>query len=107
MIKLIIKRLLVAIPTLIVIIAFVFILMRLAPGGPLEKNIQAAYNLDKSIPEQFLIYVSNIIKGDFGPSFKYKDFTVNELILSGFPVSLTLGLSSIIVALFLGVFLGF
>ena len=70
MIKLIIKRLLVAIPTLIVIIAFVFILMRLAPGGPftseralppeIEKNIQAAYNLDKSIPEQFLIYVSNI-----------------------------------------------
>ena len=116
MIKLIIKRLLVAIPTLIVIIAFVFILMRLAPGGPftneralppeIEKNIQAAYNLDKSIPEQFLIYVSNITKGDFGPSFKYKDFTVNELILSGFPVSLTLGLSSIIVALFLGVFLG-
>ena len=116
MIKLIIKRLMVAIPTLIVIIAFVFILMRLAPGGPftneralppeIEKNIQAAYNLDKSIPEQFLIYVSNISKGDFGPSFKYKDFTVNELILSGFPVSLTLGLSSIIVALFLGVFLG-
>jgi oligopeptide transport system permease protein len=116
MIKFIVKRLLIAIPTLLVIIAFGFIMMRVAPGGPftseralppeIEINIQEAYNLNKPIWEQFYIYIKNLSVGDFGPSFKYKDFTVNELILSGLPVSVTLGLSSIIISLFIGCFLG-
>ena len=116
MIQLIIKRLVIAIPTLIIIIAFVFGLMRVAPGGPftneralppeIEKKINEAYDLDKSLFQQFGIYLSNIAKGDLGPSYKYKDFTVNELILSGFPISLTLGISAIIISLFLGSLLG-
>ncbi|MBJ65976.1 MAG: oligopeptide transporter permease [Rhodobiaceae bacterium] len=116
MIKLIIKRLAVAIPTLIIIIAFVFCLMRLAPGGPftneralppeIEQKINEAYDLDKPLIQQFGLYLSKIAKGDLGPSYKYKDFTVNELIASGFPVSLTLGLSAILLSLFLGSFLG-
>ena len=97
MIKLILKRLAIAIPTLIIIIAFVFGLMRLAPGGPftneralppeIEQKINEAYDLDKPLIQQFGIYLSKLIKGDLGPSYKYKDFSVNELILSGFPIS--------------------
>lgn len=116
MIQLIIKRLIIAIPTLIIIIAFVFGLMRVAPGGPftneralppeIEQKINEAYDLDKPLIQQFGIYLSKIAKGDLGPSYKYKDFTVNELILSGFPISLTLGLSAIVISLFLGSLLG-
>ena len=116
MIQLIIKRLVIAIPTLIIIIAFVFVLMRIAPGGPftneralppeIEQKINEAYDLDKPLIQQFGTYLSKIAKGDLGPSYKYKDFSVNELILSGFPVSLTLGLSAIVISLFLGSLLG-
>ena len=116
MIKFITKRLIIAIPTLLIIIAFGFIMMRVAPGGPftneralppeIERNIQEAYNLNKPIYEQFFIYIKNLSVGDFGPSFKYKDFTVKELIISGLPVSATLGLSSIFISLILGSFLG-
>ena len=72
----------------------------------IERNINAAYNLDKPVYEQFYIYIKNLTKGDFGPSFKYKDFSVKELILNGLPVSVTLGLSSIIISLFIGSLLG-
>ena len=112
MIKFITKRILIAIPTLLIIIAFGFSMMRVAPGGPftneralppeIERNINEAYNLDKPVYEQFYIYIKNLSKGDFGPSFKYKDFTVKELIISGLPVSVTLGLSAIIISLFVG-----
>ncbi len=113
----IIRRLLGAIPTLFIIVAATFFLMRLAPGGPfdgerrlppeIEKNIKAAYHLDKPVIEQFGIYVTNIVtKGDFGPSFKNKDFTVSELIGLGAPVSLKLGLFAIIIAVMIGGFLG-
>ena len=103
-------------PGLQIIIAFVFGLMRLAPGGPftneralppeIEQKINEAYDLDKPLIQQFGIYLSKVIKGDLGPSYKYKDFSVNELILSGFPISLTLGLSAIFLSLFLGSLLG-
>ena len=116
MIKFITKRILIAIPTLLIIVAFSFFMMRIAPGGPftneralppeIENNIKAAYNLDKPVYEQFYIYIKNLTKGDFGPSFKYKDFSVKELILNGLPVSVTLGLSSIVISLFIGSILG-
>jgi oligopeptide transport system permease protein len=112
----IVRRLLGAIPTLFIIIAATFFLMRLAPGGPfdgerrlppeIERNIKAAYNLDKPVPEQFFIYLGNLVQGDFGPSFKNKDFTVSELIALGAPVSLKLGLLAITVALLIGSTLG-
>ena len=116
MIQLLFKRLTIAIPTLIIIIAFVFFLMRLAPGGPftneralppeIEQKINEAYDLDKPIIHQFGLYLSKTLKGDLGPSYKYKDFTVNELIASGFPVSITLGLLALILSLSLGCLLG-
>lgn len=116
MIGYIVRRLLGAIPTLLIIIAATFFLMRLAPGGPfdgerrlppeIERNIKAAYNLDKPVHEQFFIYLGNIAQGDFGPSFKNKDFSVSELIALGAPVSLKLGLLSITLAVAIGSFLG-
>ena len=113
----IVRRLLGAIPTLFIIVAATFFLMRLAPGGPfdgerrlppeIERNIKAAYNLDKPVYEQFTIYIDKILThGDFGPSFKNKDFTVSELIMLGAPVSLMLGLLAITLAVFVGSTLG-
>lgn len=111
-----VRRLLEAIPTLLVIVALSFFLMHSAPGGPfdservlppeIEANLKAAYNLDKPVWQQFLIYLGNAVQGDFGPSFTYKDFSVSELIGTGFPVSLKLGLSAITLAVIIGCTLG-
>ncbi|MGD9744180.1 MAG: oligopeptide transporter permease, partial [Dongiaceae bacterium] len=95
------KRLLGAIPTLFVIIAITFVMIRMAPGGPFDKerrvspqveaNLNAAYHLDEPLLAQFGRYLGGLLRGDFGPSFQYKDFTVTELILGGFPTSLMIG----------------
>lgn len=110
------RRLLGAIPTLLVIITLAFFMMRIAPGGPfdeertlppqVEANIKAAYGLDKPLLVQYVNYVSGVLQGDLGPSFKYKDFTVVDLIAQGAPVSARLGLTALSVALLLGVTLG-
>jgi oligopeptide transport system permease protein len=93
-----------------------FLLMRLAPGGPFDGErplapetraaLMKAYGLDKSLPEQFVQYIGNLSRGDFGPSLVYKDFTVTELVAKGLPVSMTLGALALIVALSVGIFLG-
>lgn len=111
-----IRRVLGAIPTLLIIITLAFFMMRLAPGGPfdtqrvlppeIEKNIEAAYNLDKPIHEQYFIYLGRLLHGDFGPSFKNKDFSVSHLIALGLPVSMRLGISAMLIAVLLGVSLG-
>ncbi len=111
-----IKRLISAIPTLFIMIAVAFFMIRVAPGGPfdteksvppeIQANLEKAYNLDKPVHEQFWIYLKNLSKGDFGPSFQYKDYTVTELIQTGFPVSIKLGLSAMLLALFFGVLAG-
>lgn len=111
-----VRRLLEAIPTLLVIVALSFFLMHSAPGGPfdservlppeIEANLKASYNLDKPVWQQFAIYLGNALQGDFGPSFTYKDFSVSELISTGFPVSLKLGLSAVTLAVLIGCTLG-
>src|SRR5258708_5287617 len=110
------KRVLGAIPTLFIIITLAFFMMRLAPGGPFDterrlppeiaKNIAAAYDLDKPVYQQYLIYLGKLAHGDFGPSYKIRDFTVSQLIANGFPVSLKLGLLAITLALAVGTTLG-
>jgi oligopeptide transport system permease protein len=110
------KRLLVAIPTIFVIITLSFFLARVAPGGPFDAdaalepeiraNLEAAYGLDKPLLVQYASYLANILKGDLGPSVIYKDYTVNELIAIGLPVSLQLGLIAIVIALIFGGILG-
>lgn len=116
MLKFIIKRFLEALPTLFIIITISFFLMRLAPGSPFTSersyppevmaNIEAKYNLDKPLFQQYLLYLKNLAQGDFGPSFKYKDVTVNELVAHAFPVSLKLGLIAFVLAVFIGVSVG-
>ena len=111
-----IRRLLGAIPTLFIIITLAFFMMRIAPGGPfdsqrrlppeIEHNIKAAYNLDKPLYQQYFIYLGKLAHGDLGPSFKNKDFTVNELIADGLPVSAKLGLSAMLLAILIGTSLG-
>ena len=103
-------------PTLFVIIAITFVMMRLAPGGPFDKerrvtaevaaNLNKAYHLDEPILTQFGRYLGNLAHGDFGPSFQYKDFTVTELILGGFPTSLALGGIAMALALAIGIAAG-
>lgn len=111
-----IRRLLGAIPTLLILIGFAFFLIRAAPGGPfdrertllpeIEANLRAAYHLDEPLYQQFGRYVWRLLHFDFGPSFQYRDYTVTELITAGFPVSLTLGLCAIVVAFLVGVTAG-
>jgi oligopeptide transport system permease protein len=105
-----------AIPTLFIIITITFFLMRAAPGGPFDQeqalapeikaNLQRAYGMDQPIWTQYGRYLNSLLHGDFGPSFRYKDFTVTELIGQGFPVTLQLGVMAIALALLVGIPLG-
>jgi oligopeptide transport system permease protein len=105
-----------AIPTLFIIITLTFFLMRAAPGGPFDQeqtlppeiaaNLESAYGLDQPVWVQYGRYLKSLLHGEFGPSFKYKDFTVTELIGQGFPITLQLGIMAMTLALFVGVPLG-
>jgi len=116
MFKFIAKRILESIPTLLVLITISFCLMRFAPGSPFSSerplppevmaNINAKYGLDKPVFEQYTTYLTNVIQGDFGPSFKYKDFSVNELVAGALPVSAKIGAIAFIVAVLMGVAMG-
>jgi oligopeptide transport system permease protein len=110
------RRILVAIPTMLVIIAVAFFMMRSAPGSPFDTEkalspeiraqIMAFYGMDKPIFMQFLDYLKGLLTFDLGPSLIYKDQTVSEIIGSGFPVSIVVGLSALILAASIGVPLG-
>jgi oligopeptide transport system permease protein len=109
-------RLLGLVPTLLVLITLSFFLIRMAPGGPFDgekllppeirANLDANYHLDEPLLQQYFRYLGQIITGDFGPSFQYKDWTVNELIAQGFPVSATLGGLAMLLAFVLGTLIG-
>jgi len=109
-------RMLGAIPTLLLVIALAFLMVHAAPGGPFDEervlpadvaaNIEAAYHLDESLPQQFLRYVGGLLRGDLGPSYRYRDYTVGELIANAFPYSLVLGALAMAVALVLGIAAG-
>ena len=110
------RRLLIAIPTLLVVVTLAFFMMRAAPGGPftgerklspeIERNVMASYGLNRPLAEQYLSYLAGVARGDFGPSLKYRDKRVLEVIGQGFPKSLVLGLSALVLAVTLGVALG-
>jgi oligopeptide transport system permease protein len=109
----VLRRLLGAIPTLALVVTLSFLLTRLAPGGPFDEeqaippeiraNLEAAYGLDQPTHVQFGRYVRGLLRGDFGPSFRFRDFTVGELIADGLPVSLTLGLAAMLLGLAFGI----
>lgn len=116
MLKFILRRCLEAIPTLFILITISFFMMRLAPGSPFTgeralpaevlANIEAKYHLNDPIMTQYFSYLKQLAHGDFGPSFKYKDYTVNDLVASSFPVSAKLGLAAFFLAVILGVSAG-
>jgi len=116
MIRYFLKRLAGAIPTLLAIVTLSFFLMRAAPGGPFDReqtlppeimaNLQKAYGLDQPLWVQYGRYLRALAHGDFGPSFKYKDFTVTELIRQGFPVTLQIGCMAMLLALGVGIPMG-
>lgn len=105
-----------AIPTLLLVVALAFLMVHAAPGGPfddervlpadVEANIAAAYHLDEPVPQQFLRYMSGLLQGDLGPSYRYRDHTVSELIADAFPYSLRLGAMAMALALLIGVSAG-
>jgi len=111
-----VRRIAGVVPTLFVIITLSFFVIRLAPGGPFDEeqavppeikaNLEAAYGLDQPLIVQYGRYLGGLARGDFGPSFRFKDFTVGQLMAQGLPVSLTLGLAAILLALAVGVPLG-
>ncbi len=110
------RRLLIAVPTLLVIITAAFFLMHSAPGGPfdrerqlppeIERRLQAEYHLDRPVGEQLALYLGDLLQGDLGPSMKYKDKDVADIIAEGFPTSAILGVSAITLALLIGCTLG-
>ncbi len=113
MLSFIVRRMAVAIPTLLVLLVASFYLMQFAPGGPFTSerplppqviaNIEAKYGLDQPTWKQLVSYVGGIVtEFDFGPSYKYKDRTVNDIIAQGFPVTLTYGTISFILAIIIG-----
>ncbi|MFZ7158281.1 oligopeptide ABC transporter permease OppB [Avibacterium avium] len=116
MLKLIFRRILEAIPTLFILITVSFFMMRLAPGSPFSSeknyppeviaNIEAKYHLNEPLMVQYGIYLKDLAHGDFGPSFKYKDYTVNQLVAQAFPVSLKLGFSAFLIVLVCGISAG-
>ena len=104
------------VPTLFVLMTLSFFIIRLAPGGPFDQeqalpasiraNLDAAYGLDQPLLTQYGRYLGGVVRGDLGPSYRYKDFRVTELIAAGLPLSLTIGFAATVLALALGVPLG-
>ena len=109
-------RLLGAIPTLLLVIVLAFLMVHAAPGGPfdderglppeIEAKMAEAYDLDKPLPEQLWRYLAGLAQGDFGPSYRYRDYTVTELIAGAFPLSLRLGATAMLLALVVGLAAG-
>src|SRR5512140_134734 len=113
-----VRRLLLLGPLLLFISLMAFLLVRLAPGGPfdkerrpaspeIERQVQAKYHLDEPVPKQYLRFLGDLVKGDFGVSLKYRNHTVNDIIAQALPVSLCLGLVAFGLSMGVGVPLGF
>ena len=116
MFRFILRRLVVAVPTLFLVVTAAFFMMRAAPGNPfemdrklppsVEKNVMAKYGMDRPLPQQYLTYLGGVLRGDFGPSLKYQDKSVLQIVAESFPTSLTIGLWALGLAGVLGVSLG-
>jgi oligopeptide transport system permease protein len=116
MLRFLSRRLLTALPTMFVVITLTFFMMRAAPGNPfdgqrrltpeIERNVMAKYGMNRPLPVQYLNYLAGVAHGDFGPSLKYKDKTVLQIIEAGFPKSLLIGGMAMVLAAGVGVALG-
>jgi len=116
MLRFALLRFLWAIPTLLLVIVLAFLMVHAAPGGPfdaeralppeIEANIARAYHLDEPLPQQFARYLGGVLSGDFGPSYRYRDYSVSELIGNAVPVSMKLGALAMALAVLVGVSFG-
>ena len=113
-----VRRVLFLVPLLLIISLLAFTLVRIAPGGPfdkerapaspeIERNLKAKYHLDKTLPEQYAIWLGGVVRGDFGPSLKYRSHNVTDIIANGLPITLTLGGLAFCFAIGVGIPLGF
>jgi oligopeptide transport system permease protein len=116
MTRYIVRRILWLVPVLLFVSLITFTLMHITPGGPWDKdkpvsaqaiaNLNARYNLDKPAWQQYLIYMSGVVRGDLGPSYTYQDRSVTQIILGGLPNTASLGLLAALVAVAVGIPLG-
>src|SRR5690606_26510238 len=112
MLGFILRRLLQAVPVILIVITATFFMVRAAPGGPFDQersvspavmeSLEARYNLDAPLWQQYTDYLGNLLRGDFGPSFRFANRSVNEIIAAGFPVTLELSVYALAVALVIG-----
>jgi oligopeptide transport system permease protein len=110
------RRVLAAIPTVLVVITVCYLLLHATPGGPFDSdrkvsaavlaNLQAKYHLDLPLWQQYLLYLKGLAQGDLGASFRYADWSVNDLVASALPVSLAIGGSAMLLSAVIGVTLG-
>jgi oligopeptide transport system permease protein len=110
------RRVLAAIPTVLVVITVCYLLLHATPGGPFDSdrkvsaavlaNLQAKYHLDLPLWQQYLLYLKGLMQGDLGASFRYADWSVNDLVASALPVSLAIGGTAMLLAAVIGVTLG-
>lgn len=115
MAKYILKRVLISIVTLWVLVSVVFILIRCMPGEPfqgekmtpeIKANLETYYGFDKSLPVQYVIYIKNLLQGDFGYSMKYVNQSVNKIIAQSFPYSFDLGIRALVMSISFGLVFG-
>jgi len=116
MFRFLLRRLLVAIPTLFLVITMAFFMMRAAPGNPFEMSrklppdilahVEAKFGMNRPLGAQYVGYLAGVARGDFGPSLKYQDKTVLQIIDEGFPTSLKIGLGALTLATVVGIGLG-
>jgi oligopeptide transport system permease protein len=112
----ILRRLLVTIPTVLAVVTLCYLLLHVTPGGPFDAerkvsdavlaNLQAKYHLDMPLWKQYLYYLDSLLHGDLGASFRYADWSVNDLVARALPVSLAIGGTAIVIAVVLGVLIG-
>ena len=110
------RRLLAAVPTLLAVVSVCYFLLHATPGGPFDTerqvsaavlaNLQAKYHLDLPVWQQYLLYLKSLLQGDLGASFRYADWSVNDLVAQAFPVSLAIGGTSMLLSVVIGVGLG-
>jgi oligopeptide transport system permease protein len=110
------RRVLAVIPTMLVVITVCYLLLHATPGGPFDTerkvsaavlaNLQAKYHLDLPLWQQYLLYLKSLLQGDLGASFRYADWSVNDLVANALPVSAVIGGGSLVLSLFIGVALG-
>jgi len=110
------RRVLLTVPTLLIVVTVCYLLLHATPGGPFDgerkvsaevlANLQAKYHLGEPLWKQYLLYLNSLLHGDLGASFRYADWSINDLVLRALPVSLTIGGVSMVLAIVLGVVLG-